>query len=166
MHPNETPTSPRGTRHVARYLNQNTLMTNAITRPKIKNKGKYVERWSCFHYDKNESRRLQNSTHPSRWVRWLVNEKKVEFKRNKNARSQWVPGSSPSPVLTLPNGAWLRWSDEKRYFHRGMNLAYYNVILLSIVILLKPNCYNSLETLTIEILKIWAEVGINIEYWK
>lgn len=31
-----------------------------------------------------------------------------------------VPRWSPSQVLTAPDAAWLRWSDENRYFQHGM----------------------------------------------
>ena len=31
-----------------------------------------------------------------------------------------VPKRSPIQVLTTPDVAWLRWSDENRYIQRGM----------------------------------------------
>ena len=41
-------------------------------------------------------------------------------KKKKKPTARGIPRRSPIQVLTPPDGAWLRWSDENRCFHRGM----------------------------------------------
>lgn len=40
--------------------------------------------------------------------------------RSKRSATLGIPNRSPMQVLSEPNRAWLRWSDENRYFHGGM----------------------------------------------
>ena len=47
-------------------------------------------------------------------------KKKKRKKRKKKPTARGIPRRSPIQVLTPPDGAWLRWSDENRCFHRGM----------------------------------------------
>ena len=51
-----------------------------------------------------------------KWIRFKKN--KIPWKKISSARG--VPKRSPIKVLTTPDVAWLRWSDENRYFQRGM----------------------------------------------
>ena len=41
-------------------------------------------------------------------------------RRKKKSTARGIPRRSPIQVLTSPDVAWLRWSDENRYFQRGM----------------------------------------------
>ncbi len=61
------------------------------------------------------------------------NRCRTSRKIQKNARSLRVPDWSPTSVLTELNVAWLRWSDEKRYFQRDMNLACKTMWFLGII---------------------------------
>ena len=47
-------------------------------------------------------------------------KKKKTKKRKKKPTARGIPRRSPIQVLIPPDGAWLRWSDENRCFHRGM----------------------------------------------
>ena len=47
-------------------------------------------------------------------------KKKKKKKRKKKSTARGIPRRSPIQVLTSPDVAWLRWSDENRYFQRGM----------------------------------------------
>ena len=40
--------------------------------------------------------------------------------QNKVPATPGIPNRSPMQVLSRPNCAWLRWSDENRYIHSGM----------------------------------------------
>lgn len=56
------------------------------------------------------------------------------FMKNEMPTARGVPRWSPSQVLTAPDAAWLRWSDENRYFQHGMavgKIAVCNVDILS-----------------------------------
>ena len=45
---------------------------------------------------------------------------KKEKEKKKKSTARGIPRRSPIQVLTSPDVAWLRWSDENRYFQRGM----------------------------------------------
>ena len=46
--------------------------------------------------------------------------RKKEKEKKKKSTARGIPRRSPIQVLTSPDVAWLRWSDENRYFQRGM----------------------------------------------
>ena len=50
----------------------------------------------------------------------LLNTNLVYLNQKYEPATPGVPNRSPMQVLTGPNRAWLRWSDENRYFHGGM----------------------------------------------
>ena len=47
-------------------------------------------------------------------------KKRKKKKKKKKSTARGIPRRSPIQVLTSPDVAWLRWSDENRYFQRGM----------------------------------------------
>ena len=47
-------------------------------------------------------------------------KKRKRKKKKKKSTARGIPRRSPIQVLTSPDVAWLRWSDENRYFQRGM----------------------------------------------
>ena len=67
-------------------------------------------------------RRKRKETDHRKKERKQSKAKKKEKKKKKKKKStaRGIPRRSPIQVLTSPDVAWLRWSDENRYFQRGM----------------------------------------------
>ena len=64
--------------------------------------------------------------------------KKGEQDLAKKPTAPGVPRRSPIQVLTWPNVAWLRWSDENRYFQRGMAVDKDKCWIFTIIKKLRP----------------------------
>ena len=59
-------------------------------------------------------------TSPSKNQRDAVKQNIEQTSTKYLSTTRGVPKRSPIQVLTTPDVAWLRWSDENRYFQRGM----------------------------------------------
>ena len=67
----------------------------------------------------------------------ITNQKRKKKRENLKTQKSTAPGiprRSPIQVLTGPDAAWLRWSDENRYIQRGMVVGESNCFLQLFII--------------------------------